>query len=176
MKWRYILFFSIAMIGCIGFCASCDISESKSDTISVKNSISPTELEQLDIKQAPIAPLYLPSVVDNRAINPSYHKSGLTATIEADQNTIVSFEFCKLEADDASFPSSGEALVTEDDSKIVLHYRMSDSYGCIIASDSLSKQELEKIINSFTIRSVPSIMFNPSGYPNFALCLTQVAI
>lgn len=131
---------------------SCNASENKPDTLLVENSLDPAELEQLDIAREAIAPLYLPS-----GLYPGYHKSGLTATLEADNNTIANFDFCELTpgASGEHFPSPAEALVSESNDTIVIYYRMSDSYGCIITSDSLSKQELEKIINSFTIRSVP---------------------
>lgn len=151
MKRCYMPFFS-AIIGCMLLFTSCNASENKPDTLLVENSLDPAELEQLDIAREAIAPLYLPSELYS-----SYHKSGLTATIEADNSIIANFEFYKLAsgASDEHFPSPGEAIVSESNDTIVIYYRMSDSYGCVITSDSLSKQELENIINSFTIRSVP---------------------
>lgn len=155
MKRDCIPFFFAAVIGCMLLLTSCNASKSKLDTLLVENSLDPTTLEQLDIEQEAIAPLYLPS---EPYANSSYHKSGLTATIETDNNIIVNFEFYQLAsgASDEHFPSPGEALVTQSNDTIILYYRMSDSYGCIITSDLLSKQELEKIINSFTIRSIPA--------------------
>ena len=157
MKRCYMPFFLATIIGCMLLFTSCNASENKPDTLLVENSLDPAELEQLDIAREAIAPLYLPSKLYS-----SYHKSGLTATIEADNNIIANFDFCELTpgASSEHFPLPEEAFVSESNDTTVIYYRMSDSYGCIITSDSLSKQELEKIINSLTIRSVPTPVLN----------------
>ncbi len=70
----------------------------------------PRRTGTLDIAREAIAPLYLPS-----GLYPGYHKSGLTATLEADNNIIANFDFCELTTGASSehFPSPAEALVSE---------------------------------------------------------------
>ena len=157
-KWCLLPFFSTLLIVCISFFINSPTTNSKSHTITVANLEFLGELEQLDFENEAIAPLYLPTIrVNKREIGCSYHKKNLIATIKAEDEVIVDFTFCEVYTDPENFPLLGEAKVLENNGKIIIYYRMTDKFGCIVVSDSITEQELVKIISSFTIRHPPKV-------------------
>ncbi|MCL2153745.1 MAG: hypothetical protein FWH57_12480 [Oscillospiraceae bacterium] len=149
-NWRYVLLFTLVFVMCIVLIPIMLTTKKGTHSILINGSESIGELEQLDLDKEAVVPLFLPTNIENRGIN--YNKTGLTATIVVDQEVIVSFMFTRFEVDTLDFPSVGEALVSEDNGQIVIRYRMTNTCGCVISSDSLPEQELVRIIESFVIK------------------------
>ena len=155
---KFTLLFILIFIGCVGFSTACTHSVSEPNTLSIKNELTAEQVDQIDIGNAAIAPMYLPEASDGKKVNLSYHKTGLSAAILSDQTTLASFTFSRNENDesDSDYPSTvSDAFEYEDDSKITVHYRISELWVCEITSDKLSRQELEKVLNSLTFRENP---------------------
>lgn len=133
---------------------SCSQASDQEYSITINNDIESSELDSVDVERVAVAPLYLPQQIDDNSINSEYHKSGLDAYINVDNRIIVKFTFVKIQSDTdkRSFPSVGEAHVVASLDYTEIYYRMSKEYGCVVTSETLPIDELERILNSFTIR------------------------
>ncbi len=156
MKKYVILMFILIL--CVGIIASCDNTDGLMNTVQIINELDSKSLDETDVGTAAIAPMYLPVTSDGKETNMSYHKSGLSASINNGDNTLASFAFSKNEtvSADNSVPSTvGDAFFTDNNGDITVCYRMSEQWVCKVISSSLSSQELEKVLNSLTVRDVP---------------------
>jgi hypothetical protein len=145
-------------IGCIGLVVACSVSNSEPYTLEVKNDLVSEELDKMDIECEAIAPLYLPAFLDRKDINLIYQKSGLSASIKDGEDILADFRFSNNAIDNADldYPLTiGDAYVSENNGQVILNYRMSDLWVCMITSGKISTPELEKVINSLTVRTVP---------------------
>lgn len=132
---------------------SCNPASDEEYIITIDNDIESSELDSLDIEKTAIAPMYLPQQMNDNSINCEYQKSGLDALINVDDQTIVKFAFVKVQDDETSnFPSVGEAKVIACKNHTKIYYRLSNENGCIVTSENVTADELEKILNSFTVR------------------------
>ncbi len=146
----------LIIFSCVAFFSSCQ--SIKQTTLQINNELDPKTLDASDIANEVVAPMYLPQELNGKQANLSYEKTGLTAAIKADEVVLASFIFSKIEGDEESkdYPSAaGEAYVSQDGDRVTIQYRMSASWVCKITSDYISASELEKVLNSMTIRSVP---------------------
>lgn len=133
---------------------SCNQASNEEYFITINNDIESSELDSLNIEKAAVAPMYLPQQINDNSTNSEYHKSGLDAHINVDNQIIVEFVFIKLQndSDKSSFPSVGEAHVIGGLDNTEIYYRLSKENGCIVTSKTLTVHELEKILNSITVR------------------------
>ena len=127
-----LIFFS-----CVAFFSSCQ--SIKQTTLQINNELDPKTLDASDIANQVVAPMYLPQELNREQANLCYEKTGLTAAIKDDEAVLASFEFSKIEGDDADYPSTvGQANVSQIDDKVTLRYRMSDSWVCEVSSEQIS--------------------------------------
>lgn len=133
---------------------SCNQASNQEYFITISNDIESSELDSLDVERVAVAPMYLPQQMDDNSINSEYHKSGLDAYIDVDNHIIVKFAFVKLQndSDKSSFPSVGEAHVIAGLDYTEIYYRLSEKNGCIVTSETVTVHQLERILNSFTVR------------------------
>lgn len=135
---------------------SCNQTSVQEYSITINNDIKSSELDSLDVERAAVAPMYIPQQMDGNSINCGYYKSGLDAYIYVDNETIVKFAFIELQndSDKIRFPSVGEARIIEGLDYARIYYRLSKENGCIVTSETVTVDVLEKILNSFTIRKM----------------------
>jgi|AGTN01.2.fsa_nt_gi hypothetical protein len=154
MKKQIIMILILIIFSCVALFSSCNDSKG----IQVKNELDPEAFDKIDVESEAITPMYLPSTINQKNTNVGYSKSGLTASITSDESVLANLTFINNETDkaDSDYPSnSGYAFISEEDGNTTINYRISDLWVCLITSDKISRQELEKVINSFVIRSVP---------------------
>jgi hypothetical protein len=112
-----------------------------------------------DLSECNVVPFYLPQKTKDKDLISSitFSKSGQEAKILYDNEEIVYLNYFGLLDYNGNykFPEVGKATIIEENYNITVVCTLSKSYGCIISSSQVPRDELVKVADSFELRDEP---------------------
>ena len=100
--------------------------------------LQPEQIEALDLETDDLSPWVLPKPANG------YQKQGLHATLCQGETAVATLEFCQA---DSRFPQTGSFLAEE----YTLYCRLSDTWGVIVRSETISQTDLITMVESLDI-------------------------
>ena len=134
MKW-YVLVLAILLAVLAAACAFTGAREIHGTPFDLS-----ADLEGVDLEQETVVPGYFPRGLSD------YHKEGRFAALDE-----IQIEFYSPSPDTDVFPELGYWRETDG----VLHFRLSEDWGCIVTGGDVPKEELVKLVESFYVVQGP---------------------